>query len=476
METGSKTYPSKGKVTLESYMRTPTEESRMMRMLDGSLTKFRGRLCIKNSRPTKVEDEIWAKERESSHYHLEVVPTFLGCGGLLEEELMVHEHALIKFQTGKYHDVVLCDVIPMQASHVLLGRPWHHNHAKTHDGRNNTYTIKSMGCKYVLKTMCPSQVIELYRKMDESRDQRKKKEGDPREALSMDTLVGCPDISKGLSFQDEEDLSCRRHVCECSSLVEGYCNVIKEPQVGGTYDNVDQLIGSDSLSISIVEDSLACFAHRYHVLENALKIDMCLFEGELECFNSSLAVDPSFFKYNILFEDDEITPSDVPSGVSHESSIVPDNYTCSDNPLWCGACPPNDENLFLEDESTLVGTDCDDEEVSFKEFGHQTSRDDQDVQKLVFYVLGQNVWVRLPGTTLRVPEEDPNPWPNKLPRQLEVVHGESGSVSRTCSTNGQKVAPRRGDTADSSVSEFNLQKLQGTPPRRELVSRRNLRK
>ncbi|WMV13609.1 hypothetical protein MTR67_006994 [Solanum verrucosum] len=35
-----------------------------------------------------------------------------------------------------------------------------------------------------------------------------------------------------------------------------------------------------------------------------------------------------------------------------------------------------------------------------------------------------------PGTTLRVPEEDPNPWPNKLPRQLEVVHGGSGSASR----------------------------------------------
>ncbi|KAG5569040.1 hypothetical protein H5410_063950, partial [Solanum commersonii] len=43
-------------------MRTPTEESRMMRMLDGSLAEFRGRLSEINSRLTKVEDEIWAKE------------------------------------------------------------------------------------------------------------------------------------------------------------------------------------------------------------------------------------------------------------------------------------------------------------------------------------------------------------------------------------------------------------------------------
>uniref|UniRef100_M1DYK8 Uncharacterized protein n=1 Tax=Solanum tuberosum TaxID=4113 RepID=M1DYK8_SOLTU len=83
---------------------------------------------------------------------------------------------------------------------------------------------------------------------------------------------------------------------------------------------------------------------------------------------------------------------------------------------------------------------------------------------------GQNVWVRLPGTTLRVPEEVHNPWPNKLPRQLEVVHGGSGSVSRTSFTNGQKVALHRGDTADSTVSECNLQKLHGTSPHRGLGS------
>ncbi|KAH0717140.1 hypothetical protein KY285_013171 [Solanum tuberosum] len=57
----------------------------------------------------------------------------------------------------------------------------------------------------------------------------------------------------------------------------------------------------------------------------------------------------------------EITPSDVPSGVSHESSIVLDNYTCYYNPLWCETFPPKDGNLFLEDESTLVEEECDEE-------------------------------------------------------------------------------------------------------------------
>ncbi|WMV45780.1 hypothetical protein MTR67_039165 [Solanum verrucosum] len=115
-------------------------------------------------------------------------------------------------------------------------------------------------------------------------------------------------------------------VCKCSSLVEGSCNVIKEPQGGGTNDNVDQMIRSDSLSISIVGDPIACFAHRDH--------------------------------YSILYEDNEISTSDVPSGVSHESSIVLDNYTCYNNPLWCEAFPPIDGNLFLEDESTLLENEC----------------------------------------------------------------------------------------------------------------------
>ncbi|WMV50371.1 hypothetical protein MTR67_043756 [Solanum verrucosum] len=61
----------------------------------------------------------------------------------------------------------------------------------------------------------------------------------------------------------------------------------------------------------------------------------------------------------------------------------------------------------------------------------------------ILHVLGQNVQVRLPGTTLMVPKEDPNPWPNKLPCQLEVAHGGSMSPSQTSSTKGQNIGPPR---------------------------------
>jgi hypothetical protein len=38
-------------------------------------------------------------------------------------EVMVTKEVLISFSIEKYKDKVLCDVVPMHASHLLLGRP-----------------------------------------------------------------------------------------------------------------------------------------------------------------------------------------------------------------------------------------------------------------------------------------------------------------------------------------------------------------
>ncbi|XP_052173798.1 uncharacterized protein LOC127789074 [Diospyros lotus] len=55
---------------------------------------------IKHSRPYKLQ---WLNE----------------CG-----EVKVMQQVLVSFSIGKYSDEVLCDVVPMHASHILLGRPW----------------------------------------------------------------------------------------------------------------------------------------------------------------------------------------------------------------------------------------------------------------------------------------------------------------------------------------------------------------
>lgn len=37
---------------------------------------------------------------------------------------IVTEKCKVEIQIGTYKDVVLCDVMPMDVCHILLGRPW----------------------------------------------------------------------------------------------------------------------------------------------------------------------------------------------------------------------------------------------------------------------------------------------------------------------------------------------------------------
>lgn len=66
-------------------------------------------------------------------------------------EVMVDKRCLIKFSIGKvYKDELRCDVILMDACHVLLGRPWQYNRKVFHNGEKNTYTFWKDGSKVVL--------------------------------------------------------------------------------------------------------------------------------------------------------------------------------------------------------------------------------------------------------------------------------------------------------------------------------------
>ena len=51
-------------------------------------------------------------------------------------EMIVDEQVEISFSIGKYEDVVVCDVVPMEASHVLLGRPWQFDKKASHEGQH----------------------------------------------------------------------------------------------------------------------------------------------------------------------------------------------------------------------------------------------------------------------------------------------------------------------------------------------------
>ncbi|XP_071704974.1 uncharacterized protein [Rutidosis leptorrhynchoides] len=56
--------------------------------------------------------------------------------------IKVTKRCLVQFSIGKfYKDEVWCEVIPMDACHLLLGRPWQYDRKTKHDGFRNTYSF-----------------------------------------------------------------------------------------------------------------------------------------------------------------------------------------------------------------------------------------------------------------------------------------------------------------------------------------------
>ena len=66
-------------------------------------------------------------------------------------ELIVSKRAIIPFSIGsKYKDSVWCNVVAMDACHLLLGRPWKFDKSVIHNGRTNTYTFVFNDVRIVL--------------------------------------------------------------------------------------------------------------------------------------------------------------------------------------------------------------------------------------------------------------------------------------------------------------------------------------
>ena len=72
--------------------------------------------------------------------------------------LKITHRARVKFSIGNYMDTVDCAVAPMNACHLLLGRPWQFDVDATHGGRSNNYSFVHKGVHHVLKPMPESAI------------------------------------------------------------------------------------------------------------------------------------------------------------------------------------------------------------------------------------------------------------------------------------------------------------------------------
>ena len=73
-------------------------------------------------------------------------------------DLLITRRALISFSVGgTFKDQVHCDVAPMDACHMLLGRPWIFDHRVQHDGYLNTYSFRHNNRNFTLQPSLPEK-------------------------------------------------------------------------------------------------------------------------------------------------------------------------------------------------------------------------------------------------------------------------------------------------------------------------------
>ena len=71
-------------------------------------------------------------------------------------DILITRRTMVAFSIGdSYHDQIYCDIVPMDACHLLLGRPWEFDRRVLHDGFLNTYTFKFQDRTFTLKPSPP---------------------------------------------------------------------------------------------------------------------------------------------------------------------------------------------------------------------------------------------------------------------------------------------------------------------------------
>ena len=62
----------------------------------------------------------------------------------------MHERCKVSFSIGKYNDDVYCDVVDMDACHILFGHSWKYDMDAKYSGRSNLYQLEKGEIKYTL--------------------------------------------------------------------------------------------------------------------------------------------------------------------------------------------------------------------------------------------------------------------------------------------------------------------------------------
>nr|XP_027127795.1 uncharacterized protein LOC113743938 [Coffea arabica] len=154
------------------------------------------------------EERMWQSEGEEEYADM---PPLEEEGK--DDDLVEIEEDLI----ARTMDQVLCDVIPMQASHVLLGRPWEYDRQADHIGLTNKYKFIMDNLKITLSTLTPTQVYEEQLHLRKEREKRqlreaKKKPNVPKdeEKKKVEAELSERENSSGKRLSEAESLKAKK--------------------------------------------------------------------------------------------------------------------------------------------------------------------------------------------------------------------------------------------------------------------------
>ena len=89
-----------------------------------------------------------------------------------EGEMKVSRQVKVLLTVRRYQDEITCDIFPLEASHILLGRPWQYDKRAVHDGFTNKHTFTHKEKHTTLVPLTPQEVhqdqMHLKRKREEA--------------------------------------------------------------------------------------------------------------------------------------------------------------------------------------------------------------------------------------------------------------------------------------------------------------------
>ena len=156
-----------------------------------------------------VEKLSLPTRKHPNPYHIQ----WLNDGG----KIRVTRSVRVPFSMGAYSDFVDCDVIPMEACSLLLGRPWQYDTDSLHHGRSNHYSFMFKGQKIIIHPMTPAQIV----KDDLARAARSTKNLEPSPSTSTPEIkLNAPVLlATRADFDDLRDAHLPCHTLVCSSML-----------------------------------------------------------------------------------------------------------------------------------------------------------------------------------------------------------------------------------------------------------------